>query len=114
VRAGNQLVLTFGDGPADPNRRLFAMHRVLDDIPALETLPTPTPGAALIPPSSPTPRQPETRITATPTAPILYTEVSPPLREAPTAGLAIQVGLLPVLLILAGTVIFRFWYKNKS
>ena len=41
VRAGNQLVLTFTDGPADPNRRLFAMYRTLDDIPPLETVPAP-------------------------------------------------------------------------
>jgi hypothetical protein len=27
VRAGNQLVLTFADPPADPNRRLFEMHQ---------------------------------------------------------------------------------------
>ncbi|HEY3477178.1 MAG TPA: hypothetical protein VGK56_21360, partial [Anaerolineales bacterium] len=32
IRAGNQLVLTFADGPADPSRRLFVMHRTLDDI----------------------------------------------------------------------------------
>ena len=41
IRAGNQLVLTFADGPADPNRRLFVMYRTLDDILPLENMPTP-------------------------------------------------------------------------
>jgi hypothetical protein len=55
VRAGNQLVLTFGDGPADPNRRLFVMHRTLDDLAPFETIPTPTPTQTEITTPTPTP-----------------------------------------------------------
>jgi hypothetical protein len=54
VRAGNQLILTFGDGPADPNRRLFAMYRPLNDLSPLEPVPTPVPTATSLPKPSPT------------------------------------------------------------
>jgi hypothetical protein len=114
VRAGNQLVLTFGDGPAEPNRRLFAMHRTLDDIAPLETMPTPTPPATLIPPPSPTPRQPEQTPTATAAAVLINTAGVPPLGETPKADLALQFGLVPVLFLLGGALIFRLWNKHKS
>jgi hypothetical protein len=112
VQAGNQLVLTFGDPPADPNRRLFAMHRTLDDLAPRETIPTPTPPATLIPPPSPTPRQLEPTSIAMATAAVINT--TQPLGEVPKADLAIQFGLVPVLLLLGGTLIFRLWNKHKS
>jgi hypothetical protein len=113
VRAGNQLVLTFGDPPADPNRRLFAMYRTLDNIPPLETIPTPTPTATLIPLPSPTSTQPGATPTATSTPPSMDGADAEP-GEMPKADSAIQFGLVPVLLLLGGTLIFRFWYKRKS
>ena len=112
IRAGNQLVLTFGDGPADPNRRLFAMYRTLDDIAPLETLPTPTPAATQIPPPSPTPEPLEPIATGTATS--VQTVVVQPLEQAPEAGLPLQSGLVPVLLLLGGTFIFWLLYKHNS
>ena len=112
VRAGNQLVLTFTDGPADPNRRLFVMYRTLNDIPPLEILPTPTPTPTLIPPPSPTPVQLEP--TATATATLVNTAGVQPVESAPRADSAFQFGLVPVLLLLGGTFLFRLWYKNNS
>jgi hypothetical protein len=112
VRAGNQLVLTFGDGPADPDRRLFVMHRTLDDIAPLETIPTPTPTATQIQPSSPTPERSEP--TPSPTATAVLMAGGQPLEEATRADLALQVGMVPVLLLLGGTLLLRLWYKNKS
>jgi hypothetical protein len=112
VRAGNQLVLTFGDGPADPNRRLFAMYRTLDDIPPLETLPTPT--ATLITPPTSTPRQLEPTPAPTATASFVNTQGGKPLGDVPKADLALQFGLIPVLLLLGGTFLFQLWQKYKS
>ena len=113
VRAGNQLVLTFGDGPADPNRRLFAMYRTLYDIAPLETIPTPTPTATLIPPPSPTPTQPGPTPTATATPGSFIAEGGQPSGDAPEADSALQFGLVPVLLLLGGTLLFRWWYSHK-
>jgi hypothetical protein len=113
VLAGNKLVLTFGDPPTDPERRLFAMYRTLDNIPPLETIPTPTPTATLIPPPSPTPTQPGATPTATAIPPLMDAADAEP-GEIPKADSALQFGLIPVLLLLGGTLIFRFWYKRNS
>jgi hypothetical protein len=113
VRAGNQLVLTFTDPPAEPNRRLFTMHWTLDDIAPLEALPTPTPMATLIPTPSPMPTQQEPMPTVMATADLINTAEDESLGEVPRADLAIQFGLIPVLLFLGGTLIFWIRYKNK-
>lgn len=113
VRAGNQLVLTFGDPPSDAKRRLFVMSRTLDDIPPLKTLPTPTPAATMVSPPSPTPMQMELTPRATATAALINTAVGEPSGNAPRADRALQFGLVPVLFLLAGTFVFRLWYKKK-
>lgn len=112
IRAGNQLVLTFADGPADPNRRLFVMYRTLDDILPLESMSTPDPTATPIPMNSPTPGQPTPMPDQTATAPSLESgELQPPGRvRAP--DFAIRVALVPTLLVLGGAMIFRL-YKRK-
>ena len=112
VQAGNRLVLTFTDGPADPNRRLFVMYRTLPDTAPLEIIPTPTPTATLIPPPSPTPTQPEPTATATATAPSMEVAGAEP-NEIPKADSAFQFGLVPVLLLLLGTFVFRWLYNKK-
>ena len=114
VRAGNQLVLTFGDPPADPARRLFVMNRTLDDIAPLEALPTPTPMPTLIPSPSPMPSPLESTPAAMATAAMIQTAGVRPMGEMPKADLAIRFGLVPVLLLLGGTLIFRFWNQRKS
>ena len=111
IRAGNQLVLTFTDGPADPNRRLFAMYHNLDDIPPLESLATPTPLTSLLPTPSPTPEQQEP--TATATEAYLNFAGQQPVGEIPKADFALELGIIPVLLILGGTFIYRLLYKNR-
>ena len=114
VRAGNQLVLTFTDPPADPNRRLFAMYRTLDDIAPLETIPTPTPTATLIPPPSPTPRQPTPMPNADSDSSIVRVR-----QKSSRQGVfrhricAIRVALVPTLLVLVGTLISSL-YKRKA
>ena len=113
VRAGNQLVLTFADPPADPNRRLFAMHRTLDDISPLETVPTPVPTATPVPVPSPTPGRPTPMPTLTATAPLFDTAAAQSLGPVPGPDLALRVALVPTLLLLGGTVVIRWLYKLK-
>ena len=113
VRAGNQLVLTFADGPADPNRRLFAMYRTLDDILPLENIPTPVPITTLVPMSSPTPAQPTPMLKWTATAPSLESAEDPPLEPVPAPDFPIRMALIPTLLVLAGTMIIKLLYKRK-
>jgi hypothetical protein len=114
VREGNQLVLTFGDPPADPKRRLFVIYRTLDDLPPLETMPTPTPAATLIPSPTPTPEQSEPTPTAMATASLVDTAGAQPLNKAPEPDSPIQFGVVPVLLLLGGTFIFHLWQKRRS
>jgi BNR/Asp-box repeat len=112
VRAGNQLVLTFTDPPSDPNRRLFVMYRTLDDIPALETIATPTPAATLIPSPSPTPTQLEPTPAATATEAVINTSGAQSLGRVPAPDRAIWVALVPTLLVLGGTMMFEL-YRRK-
>ena len=111
VRAGNQLVLTFGDPPADSERRLFAMHRTLGDIPPFETAPTQTPAATAVSSPGPSPIQP----TLTPMATVSVFDVAsaPPVEDIPSADSALRLIVVPVLLLLGGTFAYRWWSKNK-
>jgi hypothetical protein len=113
VRAGNQLVLTFADGPADPNRRLFVMYRTLDDILPLENMPTPDPTTTPIPMSGPTPRQPTTMPKWTATAPSSASLKAQPLAPVPAPDFAIRVALVPTLLVLAGAIIIRLFKRKR-
>jgi hypothetical protein len=112
IRAGNQLVLTFADGPADPNRRLFVMYRTLDDILPLENMPTPDSTATPVPMSSPTLSQPTPMPKWTATPPSLEPAEAQPLGRVPAPDLAIRVALVPTLLIIGVTMIIRL-YKRK-
>jgi hypothetical protein len=112
IRAGNQLVLTFTDGPADPNRRLFVTYRTMDDILPLENMPTPDPTATPVPISSPTFSQPTPMPKWTVTAPLLETSEIRPIRRIPASDLPIRLALVPTLLVLMGTLMVRL-YKRK-
>jgi hypothetical protein len=111
VRAGNQLVLTFADQPGIPNRRLFVMQRTLDDIPPLESVPTPVPSATPVREPSPTPRQPTPLPTLTATEPLFDTAGAQPPGQVPSLNLSLSVALIPTLLLLGGTVVIR-WLKS--
>jgi hypothetical protein len=113
IRAGNQLVLTFTDGPADPNRRLFAMYLTLDDILPLENMPTPDPTATPVAMSSPTLSQPTLMPKWTATAPSLESAEVQPLGRAPAPDLAIRVALVPTLIVLGVTMIIQLFYRRK-
>ena len=115
IRAGNQLVLTFTDGPADPNRRLFVMYRTLDDIAPLESMPTPDdPTATPVPMFTQTPSQPTPMPGQTATPALLESAEVQPLGRVSGPDFPIQVALVPILLLLGGTLVFRMWYKHKS
>jgi hypothetical protein len=107
------LVLTFADGPADPNRRLFVMYRTLDDILPLENVPTPSPTATPVLISSPTPSQNTPMPTQTTTAPLLESEEVQPVGSVAGPDLAIRVALVPILLVLGGTMIIQVLNKRK-
>ena len=112
IRAGNQLVLTFADGPADPKRRLFVTYRTMDDILPLENRPTPVPTITTVPMSSPTPEQP-TPI-PTQTAPVLAPEEMQPLGRVSGPDNAIRVALIPTLLVLGVAMIIQLLNRRRE
>jgi hypothetical protein len=114
VRAGNQLVVTFGDPSSDPASRLFVMYRNLDDVLPLESMPTPVPAATLVPMSSATPNQPTSMPKPTATAPSLESSEVQLSGNAPAPDLAIRVALVPTLILLGVTIFFRLRQKNRS
>lgn len=113
IRAGNQLVVTFADGQADPRRRLFVTYRSLDDVPALQTMPTPqaTTTPAIV--SSPTPVSPLLRPELTMTALALSSAETPLLTDAPAPDIAIRFALIPTLLALGVMVVLQWRNKHK-
>jgi hypothetical protein len=113
IRAGNQLVVTFGDGPADPKRRLFVMYRTLDDILPLESMPTPVLTATLVPVSSPTPNQITPLPQQTATARSLASAEVQPVGRVPAPDFAIRVALVPTLLVLGITIIIQ-WLSRRN
>lgn len=113
VRAGNQLVLIFGDGPNDPNRRLFAMYRILGDLSPLETVPTPLPTFTPVPVPSVIPEGPTPMPTVRATTPLFDTAAAQPLAPVPGPNTTLQVALVPTLLLLGSTVVLRWLSKRK-
>jgi hypothetical protein len=113
VGAGNQLVLTFGDPPAEPNRRLFVMQRTLADIPPLDTIPTPTPLATLTASLTPPTKQLEPTPAPSEIATKTNTTETQPVTDDPRADFAIEFGLIPVLFLLGATLIFQLRKKFK-
>jgi hypothetical protein len=113
IRAGNQLVLTFSDPPSDPNRRLFVMYSTLDDLLPLESRPTPAQTATPVPMSSPTPKLPTPMASQTPPAPSTETAKIQPVGRLPAPDHAIQVALVPTLLILGVTIIIQLLSRRK-
>jgi hypothetical protein len=111
VRAGNQLVMTFGDPPAEPDRRLFAMHRILDDVTPLASVPTPVFTATPLPASSPTSKASTPLPTSTPTPPFFGGSESQPQGTVPASELALRAAIVPTMLLLAVTVVVRLALK---
>jgi hypothetical protein len=114
IRAGNQLVLTFADGPADPNRRLFVMYRTLNDILPLENMPTPDPTATSISTTGSTPGQstPMPEQTATPS--LLVSADAGPVGRVPAPDLAIRVALIPTLLVLGIAIMIQVLNRRRN
>jgi hypothetical protein len=110
IRAGNQLVLTFGDAPSDPNRRLFVMYRTLDDISPAENQPVPVPTTE--PLSSAASGQLTPLPDQTQNAPSPASTQAQPLGPASAPDIAIRVALVPTLLVLGVTILFQL-YKRK-
>jgi hypothetical protein len=113
VRAGNQLVLTFTDPPADANRRLFAMDRILEDIDPLATVPVPPPAATLTAVPSPTALRPTAEPTWTATAPAPGTALAQPVQDIATPEATLRLALVPTLLLLGATLALRAWLRNR-
>jgi len=113
VRAGNQLVLTFTDPPADPNRRLFVMYHLLDDLGPLEPIPTQVPTGSLVPSPSSFPQRLTPTPTRTPQTPPIDSANQPVVRPG-TSGGALTVGLAPAILLLAAVLAVRlvFWPRR--
>jgi hypothetical protein len=108
VRAGNQLVLTFGDGPADPNRRLFAMHRTLADVMPSELRPMPQPATRIVDEPGPTLEGPTPEPSVTMPA-SSYDVAGQPPGSVPPPNQPLRVALIPTLLLIVGTVAVRLF-----
>jgi hypothetical protein len=106
IRAGNQLILTLGDGPADPNRRLYAMYLTLEDVaprepenmppPVLGPTPVAVSSAVDVLPTSPPPA----------TVPAFDTASAPPA-SIPGANQPLRVALIPTILLIGGAIAGR-------
>jgi hypothetical protein len=112
VRAGNQLILTFTDSPPEPERRLFAVYRTLEDVVPQAAVPTPT--STVTPALSTT----TSLIAATPAATATATATAVPMEAIaalPSGGVgrpdqAIWLGLVLPLFLLVSTV--GIWLLN--
>jgi hypothetical protein len=106
VRAGNQLVLTFGDPPADPQRRLFAMQRLLDDVLPVSSHPLPTPEnvASAVPSPTAAHATPTPKVTSG--APMLSTVV-PASGAGSEADVAMRSALVPTVFLLGAMIAWQ-------
>jgi hypothetical protein len=113
IRAGNQLVLFFADGHADPNRRLFVTYRTIDDTAPLELVVTPqrTATPATISEITPTPAAGRPELTMTALA--VASAEAPPLTDVPAPDVAIRVALVPTLLVLGVLVVLQWRNRQK-
>lgn len=113
IRAGNQLVLFFADGQADPRRRLFVTYRTLDDTQPFGLVPTPQPTATLATLSKPTLTSPALMPELTITALAQSSAETPLLSEVPAPDVAIRVALIPTLLVLGVLVVLQWRNRQK-
>jgi hypothetical protein len=113
IRAGNQLVVTFADPPPVTGRRLFAMHRTLDDVAPLPAVPTPVPTATPAPLPSPTPINPSPTIEGAVQGTSFDVMATQSPAEISRPDLAIWIGLVPSLFVVGGVVIYRFLVRRR-
>lgn len=106
VRLGNQIVLTFTDPPPDPARRLFVMHRTINNVSMIAPVPTPTPTPTQVPEGMTTPVP-----TISPTTVSLNPEQTPVV-QLPSPTASIWSGSIVTILLLAGTVAYAIYFKN--
>jgi hypothetical protein len=110
VRAGNQLVLTFTDSPPEPERRLFAIYRTLEDVAPQPAELTPTP--TVTPAASPTAvRTAVTPAATPPPAAAMEAVASLPRGGVTRPDQAIWLGMILPLLLMGSTV--AFWVLNR-
>ena len=118
VRAGNQLVLTFTDEPANPNRRLFVLTRYLTDAPAL----TPVPFVPGTPTTTETPPLPVETTPALPTStPTNAVTTGNPNGNTGTgaspasfSNRSLLIGIAPALGLIAVVLFARFLYVRRQ
>ena len=109
VRAGNQLVVAFGDAPGEANRGLFTMQKTLTDAPplAVEPFPTATPQPTPVPTETPPPPTPVP-------APLPEQITSQPILANPqTPGRTLALGMVPILGLLGVYLVFRLVLQRR-
>jgi hypothetical protein len=111
MRAGNQLVLTFTDGPIRTAGCSLLTVRWTTRL--LESMPTPVPPATPVPTSGPIPGQPTPMPKWTATAPSLALAGAQPLAPVPAPDLAIRIALVPTLIVLAGAMIIQLQKRKR-
>jgi hypothetical protein len=110
VRDGNQLVLTFADGPADPHRQLYEMHSLLNDVAPQATVPAPLASATAAPLPTPSANPPTSAPTPT-IRPVLAS--GQPTTTVPGSNEYLRAAMLPTLLLLAVAVGVQLVLKYK-
>ena len=108
-RKGNQLVITFTNSPGDEYLALYATHKTLKGVPALDTkpLPTPTPTPSV---STPTPEPTSTPILLpTPTITPIPFDINQTqiLEDIPSPARSFWVALIPTILLTCGVFAFQ-------
>jgi hypothetical protein len=109
VRAGNQLVVAFGDAPGEKNRGLFVMNRMLNDAPqsTVEPIPTSTPQP------TPVPTQPPPPPTATPQPLPEQISSQPIVPDSQSTGRTLAIGLVPILGLLGVIIVARMALQRR-
>jgi hypothetical protein len=107
IRSGNQLILTFADPPSEPERRLLVMQYTLEDVAASSVEPTPTATAM------PTLEATSTPVSATATPVPSFGANALPPTGVPKPGNLLWIGLVPVLLLVAGITLLRMILKFR-
>lgn len=118
IRAGNQIILTFADNPSAPDRRLFVMTRVMEDIIEVPALPTPIVPDVVVSQAAPTEisnavSSAEVVALPTPTRSVSVNGVTRQ-EELPSTSFGLWAGIIPAIFLAGFAIIFKMIKGNRN